>query len=44
MHESFDSVVHYVVELFAQDGEPMLQRVTAWVHCNLAANALGVEA
>ncbi len=44
VHESFDSVVAYVVEASVKDGQPILHRVTAGVHCNLAANPLGVEA
>lgn len=44
VHESFDSVVAYVVEASVQDGKPKLHRVTAGVHCNLAVNPLSVEA
>jgi isoquinoline 1-oxidoreductase beta subunit len=44
VHESFDSVVAYVVEASLQDGKPVLQRVTAGVHCNLAVNPRSVEA
>ncbi|MCW5666755.1 MAG: xanthine dehydrogenase family protein molybdopterin-binding subunit [Piscinibacter sp.] len=44
MHESFDSVVAYVVEASVQDGRPVLHEVTAGVHCNLAVNPLTVEA
>jgi isoquinoline 1-oxidoreductase beta subunit len=44
VHESFDSVVAYVVEASVQDGRPVLQRVTAGVHCNLAVNPRSVEA
>ena len=44
VHESFDSVVAYVVEASVKDGQPVLHRVTAGVHCNLAVNPLGVEA
>jgi hypothetical protein len=38
VHESFDSVVAYVVEASVRDGRPVLNRVTAGVHCNLAVN------
>jgi isoquinoline 1-oxidoreductase beta subunit len=44
LHESFDSVVAYVVEASVKDGQPVLHRVTAGVHCNLAVNPLSVEA
>ena len=44
VHESFDSVVAYVVEASVQDGRPVLHRVTAGVHCNLAVNPRTVEA
>ncbi|QNP48798.1 xanthine dehydrogenase family protein molybdopterin-binding subunit [Diaphorobacter aerolatus] len=44
VHESFDSVVAYVVEASVKDGTPKLHRVTAGVHCNLAVNPRGVEA
>jgi len=44
VHESFDSVVAYVVEASLQDGRPLLHRVTAGVHCNLAVNPRSVEA
>jgi isoquinoline 1-oxidoreductase subunit beta len=44
VHESFDSVVAYVVEASVQDGQPVLHRVTAGVHCNLVVNPLSVEA
>ena len=44
VHESFDSVVAYVVEASVKDGTPMLHRVTAGVHCNLAVNPRSVEA
>ena len=44
VHESFDSVVAYVVEASVQDGTPVLHRVTAGVHCNLAVNPRSVEA
>jgi len=44
VHESFDSVVAYVVEASIQEGRPLLHRVTAGVHCNLAVNPRSVEA
>lgn len=44
VHESFQSVVAYVVEASVQDGQPILHRVTAGVHCNLAVNPRSVEA
>jgi isoquinoline 1-oxidoreductase beta subunit len=44
VHESFDSVVAYVVEASLKDGRPVLHRVTAGVHCNLAVNPRTVEA
>lgn len=44
LHESFNSVVAYVVEASIEKGVPRLHRVTAGVHCNLAVNPLSVEA
>lgn len=44
VHESFDSVVAYVVEASVRDGQPVLHLVTAGVHCNLAVNPRSVEA
>ncbi|MCE0460945.1 xanthine dehydrogenase family protein molybdopterin-binding subunit [Pseudomonas uvaldensis] len=44
VHESFSSVVAYVVEASVQDGRPVLHRVTAGVHCNLVVNPRSVEA
>ena len=44
VHESFDTVVAYVVEASVRDGQPVLNRVTAGVHCNLAVNPRSVEA
>jgi isoquinoline 1-oxidoreductase beta subunit len=44
VHESFDSVVAYVVDASVKDGRPVLHRVTAGVHCNLAVNPRTVEA
>ncbi|MES2972029.1 MAG: xanthine dehydrogenase family protein molybdopterin-binding subunit [Pseudomonadota bacterium] len=44
VHESFESVVAYVVEASVQEGRPVLHRVTSGVHCNLAVNPRSVEA
>lgn len=44
VHESFDSVVAYVVEASVQDGQPVLHKVTGGVHCNLVINPRTVEA
>lgn len=44
VHESFDSVVAYVVEASMQGKAPRLHRVTAGVHCNFAVNPLNVQA
>jgi isoquinoline 1-oxidoreductase beta subunit len=44
VHESFQSVVAYVVEASVKDRQPILHRVTAGVHCNLAVNPRTVEA
>jgi isoquinoline 1-oxidoreductase subunit beta len=44
VHESFETVVAYVVEASVQDGRPVLHQVTAGVHCQLAVNPRTVEA
>lgn len=44
VHESFQSVVAYVVEASVENGKPRLHAVTAGVHCNLVVNPLSVEA
>jgi isoquinoline 1-oxidoreductase beta subunit len=44
VHESFDSVVAYVVEASLADGRPVLHKVTAAVHCNLPVNPRTIEA
>ncbi|MEG0147803.1 MAG: xanthine dehydrogenase family protein molybdopterin-binding subunit [Comamonas sp.] len=44
VHESFNTVVAYVVEASVKDGQPVLHRVTSGVHCNLAVNPRSVEA
>jgi isoquinoline 1-oxidoreductase subunit beta len=43
VHESFESVVAYVVEAGVKDGKPVIANVTAGVHCNLCVNPLSVE-
>jgi isoquinoline 1-oxidoreductase subunit beta len=43
VHESFESVVAYVVEAGMKDGKPVIANVTAGVHCNLCVNPLAVE-
>jgi len=44
VHESFQTVVAYVVEASVTDNTPKLHAVTAGVHCNLAVNPKSVEA
>ena len=44
VHESFNTVVAYVVEASVEKGVPKLHRVTGAIHCNLAVNPLTVEA
>jgi isoquinoline 1-oxidoreductase beta subunit len=48
VHESFESVVAYVVEARMQgkgkEARPLLTRVTAGVHCNLCVNPRTVQA
>jgi isoquinoline 1-oxidoreductase beta subunit len=44
VHESFESVVAYVVEASVKDGTPRLHSITAGVHCNLVINPKSVEA
>ena len=43
VHESFDSVVAYVVEASVKEGQPVLHKATAGVHCNLVINPRTVE-
>jgi isoquinoline 1-oxidoreductase beta subunit len=43
VHESFNTVVAYVVEASVTKGVPKLHNATAGVHCNLAVNPLSVE-
>ena len=44
VHESFQSVVAYVVEASVKDGQPVLHSVTAGVHCNRVINPRTLEA
>jgi isoquinoline 1-oxidoreductase subunit beta len=44
VHESFETVVAYVVEAGVKDGKPVISNVTAGVHCNLCVNPRTVEA
>ncbi len=44
VHESFDSVVAYVVEVSVERGRPKVHRVTAGVHANQIVNPLAAEA
>jgi isoquinoline 1-oxidoreductase beta subunit len=44
LHESFNSVVAYVVEASVQDGQPKLHRATAGVHCNFVVNPRTIDA
>jgi isoquinoline 1-oxidoreductase subunit beta len=44
VHESFESVVAYVVEASVKDAKPVIHSVTAGVHCNLCVNPRTVEA
>ncbi|KQQ32918.1 carbon monoxide dehydrogenase [Duganella sp. Leaf126] len=44
VHESFNTVVAYVVVASVKDGAPKLHKVTAGVHCNTAVNPLTIEA
>ena len=44
LHESFNTVVAYVVEASIVDGSPKVHKVTAAVHCNLPVNPLSIEA
>jgi isoquinoline 1-oxidoreductase subunit beta len=43
VHESFETVVAYVVEAGVKDGKLNIANVTAGVHCNLAVNPRSVE-
>ena len=44
VHESFETVVAYVVQASVKDGSAVLHRATAGVHCNLVVNPRTVEA
>jgi isoquinoline 1-oxidoreductase beta subunit len=44
VHESFGTVVAYVVEASMVNGAPKLHKVTAGVHCNQPVNPLSIEA
>ncbi|TFW23870.1 xanthine dehydrogenase family protein molybdopterin-binding subunit [Duganella callida] len=44
VHESFNTVIAYVVVASIKDGAPKLHSVTAGVHCNTAVNPLTIEA
>ena len=44
VHESFESVVAYVVEAGVKNGKPVIGAVTAGVHCNFCVNPRTVEA
>lgn len=44
VHESFESVVAYVVQASVKDGKPVVHHITAGVHCNLCINPRTVEA
>ncbi len=44
MHESFNTIVAYVVQASVEKGVPRLHTVTAGIHCNLAVNPMTIEA
>jgi isoquinoline 1-oxidoreductase beta subunit len=44
VHESFESVVAYVVEAGVKDGKVVVSNITAGVHCNFCVNPRAVEA
>ena len=44
VHESFESVVAYVVEAGVKDGKAVVSHITAGVHCNFCINPRTVEA
>ncbi len=44
VHESFESVVAYVVEASVKDGKAVVSHITAGVHCNFCVNPRTVEA
>ena len=44
VHQSFGTVVAYVVEASVEKGVPKLHRVTGAIHCNRAVNPMSIEA
>jgi isoquinoline 1-oxidoreductase beta subunit len=44
VHESFNTVIAYVVVASVKNGTPKLHKVTAGVHCNTAVNPMTIEA
>jgi isoquinoline 1-oxidoreductase beta subunit len=44
VHESFDTVVAYIVEASVVNGTPKLHHVTGAIHCNRAINPMSIEA
>ncbi|WP_373990405.1 molybdopterin cofactor-binding domain-containing protein [Duganella sp. BuS-21] len=44
VHDSFNTVIAYVVVASIKNGQPKLLKVTAGVHCNTAVNPLTIEA
>jgi len=44
VHESFGTVVAYVVQASVENGVPKLHHVTGGVHCNRAVNPMSIEA
>ncbi len=44
MHESFNTIVAYVVQASVVKGVPRLHTVTAGIHCNMAVNPMTIEA
>ncbi|SDE02819.1 isoquinoline 1-oxidoreductase, beta subunit [Massilia sp. PDC64] len=44
LHESFNTVVAYVVEASIVEGSPKVHKVTAAVHCNLPVNPMSIDA
>ncbi len=44
VHESFDTVVAYIVEASMRGEQPVVHRVTAAVHCNMPINPRTIEA
>jgi len=44
VHESFNTVIAYVVTASIKDGQPQLHTVTAGVHCNQPVNPMTIEA